>query len=276
MVSKQIVSREIIFLFLLLIGLWTHSTILLKIRGDITKNDCTFNPNDLFIGVIVLEIIGNCSLSISFILASSLLHSSIANNQEIRDDEMINITFFKSLSFTLFFVCSILTNVTFFKSSYVEGNLTTCSNNDAEFAYRIITFSFAWILFIFYIFFAFGLIMSFLVTIGIAIKESNLFNCIDCSNIFSSFKRVTPINISPNDKNIQTENEVSIPITSLKNDIKPFICMICMTNMIDVIIRPCNHICMCNDCIKKLSKNDCPCCNKKIAEVNNIFIQNLS
>lgn len=40
------------------------------------------------------------------------------------------------------------------------------------------------------------------------------------------------------------------------------LCLICFTNFIDVIIRPCMHMCMCHDCAKELSLNTkkCPMC----------------
>lgn len=43
-------------------------------------------------------------------------------------------------------------------------------------------------------------------------------------------------------------------------------CLICMTNDIDVMISPCNHMCLCYECIEsyKQSTNLCPMCRRAI------------
>lgn len=276
MLTKQWISREIILLFFLMCCLWTHFSIILPYRNNIKNKDCSFNADDLFLGILVTECIGTISLSISFIFAGIIL----INFDEIDIiNKLHNVRFFQALTIILFLVASILSNVAFFRSDYIEGKFETCSNIDAEIAFRIYTFSFAWILFFFYAYIAVGIIFILFITIGIAAKESNLFNCITikkCFGFFCSCRKVSPIQIkSQNEKNIQTECEISIPISSLKNDIKPFTCIICMTSMIDIMIKPCNHICMCNDCLKKLSKKECPCCSKEIKEVSNIYVCNL-
>jgi len=276
MITKQSLSREIIFLFLLTSILWVHCSFIFQAINNIGKDDCSFNPNELFLGVLVIEIICNIFLSFSFIASGILLLNFDNVIHFEREDKMGFIHFCQFIAIFLSFINSILTNVTFFKSDYLLGKFETCSNIEAEIAYRMITFSYAWILFLLYIAFIYSIIYVFVASIGIAIKESNLCpNCSKCFKFFSSLRKVRPINISANEKNIQTENEVSIPITSIKNDIKPFTCMVCMNNMIDVIIEPCHHICICNECVKKLSKNECPCCNHVIKEVKNIYIQNL-
>lgn len=276
---KQAISRNIIFLFLLLSGLWIHAYLVIYYRNYIGKEDCSFNPDDIFMAIAILEVIANCFLSFAFIIAGHLLLFYDDTSQRIKEDKIANFNFFIFFAFTIFFICSILSNITFFRSKYVHGELNTCSNMDAEIAFRLITFSFAWILFIFYFLIILGIVVGFLTTIFIAIKESNLFDCKKISDFFSSCKRINPINekeISPNCKDTQTECEVSVPITALKNEIKPFTCMICMNNMINIIVEPCNHICMCTACHTQLSKKVCPCCTKGITNVRNIYIQNLN
>jgi len=275
MITKQNLSRRIIFELLIIVGLWIHTAFFLTIKNDVGKDDCNFDPRDYFTATLIFEIIGNISLTLCFILSGNLLIYYDNNTDFFREDKLTNIAFLELWTMLFFFVCSLLTNITFFKSKYVEGYLETCSNNDAEIAFRIIIFSFAWILFIFYIIIGISLIYALFATIFVALKEANLFNCPNCLKTIFNFRRISPINRLPNDKNIQTEFETSIPITSLKNEIKPFTCMICMSNMINVIIKPCNHICMCHECILKLSKKDCPCCNKPIGEISNIYIANL-
>jgi len=273
MTTKQSISRLIIFLFLFLTGLWSHAIFILRVRGDIKKDDCSFDPDELFLGVAILEIIGNIFVSIAFIVSCLfLLNFDIENGRE-KDDRVSAINFCFAISFTAYFICSILTNITFFKSDYLSGKFETCSKIDAEIAFRLITFSFAWILFLFYTILAGSILYITLMTFGIAIKESNLFCCPD----LTSCRKVRPIGSNQNnEKNIQTDPEIRIPISSLKNESKPFTCMICMSNMIDLLVKPCHHICICDECYKKLSKKNCPCCNVEINEVRTIYVSNLN
>jgi len=278
MLTKQIVSRHVIFLLLLNTVFWTHVLFLLNVKDDVKKDDCSFNPSEFFNALIILEIIGNVALTISFLLTCSLLLNFDEHQEIDKDNLTTTIQFFEMLTFTIYFVCSIISNVLFFKADYLKGNFSTCSTIDSETIFRFFTFSFAWLLFIMYFYLAFVIVYVFFKTIWIAFKESNLFNCESLKFLicFSRCKRVTPIIIlKSNEKNIQTENEIFIPIASIKNEIKPFVCLICMNNMIDVIIKPCYHICICNDCYKQLGKKNCPCCNVQIRKIKNIYISSV-
>lgn len=278
MITKQTVSRELICLFLFIAVLWTHWSIIIAFKGKIDKDDCNFNPNEYFMAVVILEAIGNIFLSIAFMTHGHLLVFFDDSNQSIINEKLSTSQFFQSFSITLFLVCSIMTNITFFKSKYTDGYLETCKTTNAEFEFRLITFSFAWILFFIYAYMICGILFTFFITIWIALKESNLFRCTRITRCFarlSSWRKVRPITVRPNEKITQTECEASIPIKSLKNEMKPFTCMICMSNMIDIIIKPCYHICMCNECYAKLPKKNCPCCSKNIKKIKNIYIANI-
>ncbi len=278
MITKQMVSRHVIFLLLLNTGFWTHVSFLLIVKDDVKKDDCSFNPSEFFNALIILEIVGNVALTISFLSSCSLLLNFDEHQETDKDSLTITIQFFEMLTFTMYFVCSIISNVLFFKADYLKGNFSTCSTIDSEATYRFFTFSFAWVLFIVYFYLSFLIVYLSFKTIWIAFKESNLFKCDTLKFLlcFSRCKRVTPIiKLQSNEKNIQTENEIFIPIASIKNEIKPFTCLICMNNMIDVIIKPCYHLCMCNQCYRLLGKKNCPCCNVQIKKIKNIYISSI-
>jgi hypothetical protein len=38
------------------------------------------------------------------------------------------------------------------------------------------------------------------------------------------------------------------------------VCVICMTNVRNILLKKCGHICMCNQCVNKLVKKECPIC----------------
>ena len=70
--------------------------------------------------------------------------------------------------------------------------------------------------------------------------------------------------------NLQNENNLLLTENKLlkKNDINT--CCICLDNNINIIIRPCNHACICNQC--SLNDNLCPICREPIQEKLKFFL----
>lgn len=52
-------------------------------------------------------------------------------------------------------------------------------------------------------------------------------------------------------------------------------CIICLSNSSDTLIEPCNHLCLCRDCLASVRKstNKCPICRKPIANFKVILAQ---
>ena len=55
-------------------------------------------------------------------------------------------------------------------------------------------------------------------------------------------------------------------------------CIICFTNAREVIIEPCNHFCMCLDCLESLCnsvgdnlRETCPLCKSQISGFSNCY-----
>ena len=42
------------------------------------------------------------------------------------------------------------------------------------------------------------------------------------------------------------------------------ICCICLENVITGVLRPCNHACLCKDCLNNMKKQQCPICTTPI------------
>jgi len=47
-------------------------------------------------------------------------------------------------------------------------------------------------------------------------------------------------------------------------------CCICFENVINGVLRPCNHACLCNDCLNNMKKKQCPICNQPFSIYQNI------
>lgn len=62
-------------------------------------------------------------------------------------------------------------------------------------------------------------------------------------------------------------------LSSNPNDEK---CLICMTNSIDVMISPCNHMCLCSECTESLKSNTnlCPMCRRTIGSFVRMVLKN--
>ena len=46
-------------------------------------------------------------------------------------------------------------------------------------------------------------------------------------------------------------------------------CIICMSDVAVIMVKPCNHVCFCQECGKDLVKKteNCPICRKRIASL---------
>lgn len=75
------------------------------------------------------------------------------------------------------------------------------------------------------------------------------------------------------DKNIKDEIELSTIKTDLEKSQKYSNCVICYKNKKDILLEPCNHLCLCNDCSKELiiHNNRCPICRELISNSKKIY-----
>nr|XP_036671753.1 mitochondrial E3 ubiquitin protein ligase 1-like [Drosophila suzukii] len=66
---------------------------------------------------------------------------------------------------------------------------------------------------------------------------------------------------------LRTERRRNLPDNLSKDQI----CVVCSTNPKEIILLPCGHVCLCEDCAQKISKS-CPVCRGKIASKAAAFI----
>jgi len=77
---------------------------------------------------------------------------------------------------------------------------------------------------------------------------------------------------------IDKSNDLSIELKqyknlndSLKNELDEVKnCKICFSNKMDVLCRPCGHLCVCQSCSKRLSK--CPICRKDVKQYIKVYM----
>lgn len=64
-------------------------------------------------------------------------------------------------------------------------------------------------------------------------------------------------------------------INSIKEEyqhVNKYLCCICITNPKDILIHPCNHICICIDCYESSNITRCPICRKYINVVTKVYL----
>jgi hypothetical protein len=52
----------------------------------------------------------------------------------------------------------------------------------------------------------------------------------------------------------------------------PFMCCICYINTKNVLLTPCNHLCVCSKCSTNASLHKCPLCNENIVSKINVYV----
>jgi hypothetical protein len=62
-------------------------------------------------------------------------------------------------------------------------------------------------------------------------------------------------------------------VTGKKEDYRDdLVCAVCRKINVNCVVRPCNHLCLCCDCVKNILK--CPMCNKFIEYFDKVFLPN--
>ncbi|XP_054290136.1 baculoviral IAP repeat-containing protein 7-B-like [Macrosteles quadrilineatus] len=62
---------------------------------------------------------------------------------------------------------------------------------------------------------------------------------------------------------MKTEKKIDIPLE--------FACVICKENQRRICLLPCKHVCLCNECAKRV-KEICPMCMQKFDKQENVFL----
>ena len=277
MYNKQYLSRYILVLLFIFLFVFSIDILLSHYLNKVSNSDCSVDIFSYVVSIVIFQYI-SCFILLTNILRAINLFCDY-NQYNCQNFFQYDVGPFEGSSYTFLFFSTIPSQILLFKSDIMNGSSTTCKTEDAELLFRFSVYPFIWIPFVFYVYLSIFIIKNFLILLFNLIKEANICNsCINFSKFIIlklKFSRTKVIPIPPNEKEVQTENQISIPIASLKNEIKPFICIICMVNNIDIILEPCNHICMCMECFKKLIKKCCPCCNKDIIVQKQIYLSPL-
>ena len=48
-------------------------------------------------------------------------------------------------------------------------------------------------------------------------------------------------------------------------------CCICLTEAVDTLLRPCNHLVACSGCARRLARHPCPVCRRPVRSVERVF-----
>ena len=73
-------------------------------------------------------------------------------------------------------------------------------------------------------------------------------------------ERLERFRIREREEEEESEEE---PIINIEKSFKSYECIICLTNLPNVLFRNCGHLCICEECGKMKSLNTCPVCKTK-------------
>lgn len=259
MVTKQTVSRLLLVKLFVLIFLWTSFSINCYFERNFDDDDCSFKLKSFNTSILVFSGIANILLTINFLRLLSLYDLMYSSEREEFGNTLYEeITGFNTFIYLLYSFCGFVSVFIFFQSEIMKIHSSTCNEQSGDIIFWIDVSTFCFIGF-YNIYIFLKKIFGFLTKL---IKNAKICNL--------SYE-------SPNDKEIQTEmmNDVVIPLNSYKNELNMIACIICMEKQIDILLQPCGHFCLCNDCYLKLDKKDCPCCKNLIKNKQAIFISSI-
>ena len=258
-------SRLYILYFIFNIGGWVYFGYLHYYTTFITAENCNHYTNEL---TEVIKAFVGMTMCISII---NLVNASlIRRDYYIQGETSYLDNLYCPLIFSFFFlsVASIFGLVIFIISSGMSD--IQCDNNNAIIGIQLSVYGVLWVAILELLLMVLS-ILSFLYDIIIDAKLHLLFS--SCKQIYNKYKvRKIGIEIS-----VQTDtynnNSISIPIDAFKENNK-IVCCICYENGITLLLEPCNHICICEDCYKKLDNKNCPLCKNKINMIRKIYLLN--
>ena len=256
------VSRSIIFTVLLLplsyrINLLLYSNVLVKegsyfsfiYRDYLTNtNNCVFDVNYYIDWIAFMHFLINifCIIKLMFSMYLFVIYNDIAATLPHDEEEFFNVLNY--IIKQLFNTASFISNIMFYKSDVLRGVFTVCEEriiHGIETKFNIIfwccilTYGYLSLTFYNYI-----IINTFNFIKKIIVKAD--------FNLKIRFPKKKP-------NKIQAKNK----------------CIICIDNAVEILLRPCNHICFCEECFKECRKNNinssCPICRSKIVESEKIF-----
>lgn len=71
-----------------------------------------------------------------------------------------------------------------------------------------------------------------------------------------------------NTKGQRKANRAKVPDENLPPEVR---CIVCMENPREVILLPCKHVCLCEDCAEKINRK-CPVCDKRIEGKRAVYL----
>jgi hypothetical protein len=245
-------SRIYLVYLLFNIGGWVYFVYLTNYTNYITIENCNDYSKDLtnIIRIFIGLSMGLTTLNI--VNATSIIMNNEDNNY-IKVDNLYCLLF---VSISFLSVAGISSFILFCITSGLKN--IQCSNYEAELGIKLSVYGIIWIAFI-EIFFVSIIIIKILFNIIIDAKIYLLCeNCIDICKKYSERR----IGIEPSISKYNP-NEVSIPISVL--------CSICYDSNINILLEPCNHICICELCYNSLITNECPICKTQISTTKKVF-----
>lgn len=257
---NNIIFARLFILYLLFnIGGWIYFGYLQYYLNFINSDNCNYYYYELIANKILIGII------MSLVTLNTLTIISIYKNNEFGNIN-INLYFdtfiYRSFLILLFLTISGIIGLVIFIKSNALTNIY-CSDNNAFFGIQLSIYGTIWIAIIELICITF-IILSILCNI---IKDSKLYLLfLPCYDIYNKYKQ----------RRIEIENhnnEISIPITALKENNK-ILCCICYDSSISLLLEPCNHICICELCYNSLVSNNCPICKKEILSKKKVYLIN--
>ncbi len=110
----------------------------------------------------------------------------------------------------------------------------------------------------------------------------------DCSDTVTDLKEeVCKLNaqlVEENDKLKEEASQLNAQLVEEKDKLKKVLdaqlgeekdkhnnCVVCFENKHEVLLKPCNHFCLCVSCLPKLTVRCCPICNQTFSDSEKIF-----
>lgn len=227
--------------------------------NNITTQTCNSYTKELVDAIKILFGISMAITTLNILSATSSIHNS--------GDEIIIQNFISLFAISILFLS--IAGINSLALFIITVGMTDirCIDYYSEFGIKLVVYGTIWIAFI-EIIILLLLLLSFIHDIIINSKLYLIYTT--CTHILKKY-RERRVAIEPTLPKYET-NHAHNPIVILKEN--KISCAICNDNEINLLLEPCNHICICKLCYNSLYTKQCPICKTKISTTKEIYFAN--
>lgn len=281
-------SRFYVSYLLFNIGGWVYFAYLQYYASYINIGTCNSYTKELVDAVRIFVGMSMAATSLNVLMATNAIMNYSISNDATGDVSIYNLYCMLGTTVGFLSISGVCSLVIFGITSGMTN--IQCENTNAEFGLKLSVYGAIWITFI-----ELFILMTAILLFMYSVLETAKFHLM-CTPLFNLYRRyqlrrismdASANNSNSNNNNnsnntgtVSTVQKYSVAITmpaqtaTYKDEYEHhnnMTCSICYDASINLLLEPCNHICMCDVCYGSLLKKECPICKTQVSSTKKVY-----